>query len=185
MRASLQYCSRKGVRWHCWDTGAKGEGHTWGWGNGVSLSERRARCGGGTRHFYLCCADSARLSLQEADEEEWPHGRTNWAHLYLSSSSDFRAAESAAPPHPPPTMNLEMTCLPWPDTLSVCKPERSSSVCGVPLPLLNPVRHGSMSASLSPALNTGLHSSSSPELVTVAISQRERGGKKEVGKNSE
>lgn len=108
---------------------------------------------------------------------EEPTGRIYTCHRHLISG-----LLNLQPPPPPSHHGLEMTCLPWPDTLSVCKPERSSSVCGVPLPLLNPVRHGSMSASLSPALNTGLHSSSSPELVTVAISQRERGGKKRWGK---
>lgn len=144
MRASSQYRFRKGVRLHCWATGAKGEGCMGG--GGVSLPERRVRWGGGTRHFYLGCADSARLSLREADEEEWPCGRTNWAHLYLSSSSESRAAESAVPPpfppSPPPPRGWEMTCLRWPDTLSVCEPARSSSVCSGPLPLLNPVGTG-------------------------------------------
>lgn len=32
------------------------------------------------RHFYVCCADSAELSLQEADEEKWPCGGTNRVH---------------------------------------------------------------------------------------------------------
>lgn len=90
---------------------------------GVSLPQCRAERGGGTRHFYLCCADSAWLSLWEADEEEWPCGGTNRVHLYLSSSSESRIAESAAPPPPLPSLpprGWEMTCLRLPDTLSVC-----------------------------------------------------------------
>lgn len=91
-------------------------------------------------HFYLCCADSARLSLQEADEEEWPCGRTTRVHLYLSSSSESRTAESAAPPHgPPPPRRWEITCLHLPDTLSVCSQSTHPPSATHPL---NPVSTG-------------------------------------------
>lgn len=43
---------------------------------------------------------------------------------------------------PLPLCGWEMTCLRWPDTLSVWEPERSSSVCGAPLPPLNSVGTG-------------------------------------------
>lgn len=75
---------------------------TWRWSESIPEALR----GGHTlTFFYLCCADSAELPLQENDEEEWPCGRTNLVHLYLSSSSESRIAESAALPLPPsPTM---------------------------------------------------------------------------------
>lgn len=169
----------KGVSLRCWATGAKGEGCTGG--GGVSLPEQRARWGGGTRHFYLCCADSARLSLREADEEEWPWGRTNWAHLYLSSSSESWAAESAAPP---PSLPLPRMDGKWPVCIGLTPSPSASRSARPPSAARHfPCRHGSMSASLSPTLNTGLHSSSTPAFVTVAISQGE-GKSTEVGKNS-
>lgn len=160
---------------------AKREGR----GDGVSLSAKlsvKLREEAARWHFYLCCADSAWLSLREADEEEWPCGRTNRVHLYLSSSSESRTAESAAPPRaPPPPRRWEITCLRLPDTLSVCSRSTHPLSAARHYPA-QPCQHGSMSASLSPTLNTGLHSSSLPVLVTTAIFQT--GGKTQRGKEA-
>lgn len=171
MRATSKYHNRKGIRLRCWPMGAKGRTGV------VSLPECIASWEGGTRHLYLCCADSAQLSFREADEEEWPCGRTYWAHLYLSSSCESRAAESAAPPlFPPPFpsptwMGNDLSALAWHPLCLQAGALTLRSWCATSP--ADPCRHRLISASVSHVLNTGQHSSSTPALVTVTIFQKE------------
>lgn len=163
--------NRKGIRLHCWAMGAKGRTGV------VSLPEYIASWEGGTRHLYLCCADSAQLSFREADEEEWPCGRTYWAHLYLSSSCESQAAESAAPPlfpspFPSPIwMGNDLSALAWHPLCLQAGALTLRSWCTTSP--TDPCRHRLISASVSHVLNTGQHSSSTPALVTVTIFQKE------------
>ncbi len=119
------------------------------------------------RRFYRRCADSAGLSLWEADEEEWPCGGNqpgaSIAVIIIWIQECWVCSFG-------PLRGWEMTCLCSPDTLSVYSETTHPSS---PTTLLCSTLSGwvdeclfNVKTDASPALNLWLHFSYVPLLVT-------------------